>query len=134
MFWRRRARRTPSSRWRFLLSLVAYLASGAFLQLSYQRYFFFLVALANATIWMLRREAQAACLEGGAPARAALDAPRAARRRRQHHAGAISARREDATHVGSRCARRSPWRLRHRAARRAQPGVVPLLAPPRSSP
>jgi hypothetical protein len=42
----------------FLLSLVAYLASGAFLQLAYQRYFFVLVALANATIWVLRREAR----------------------------------------------------------------------------
>jgi O-antigen ligase len=40
-----------------ILALVAYLASGAFLQLSYQRYFFFLVALANAAIWILRREA-----------------------------------------------------------------------------
>jgi putative inorganic carbon (hco3(-)) transporter len=40
-----------------LLSLVAYLASGVFLQLAYHRYFFFLVALANAAIWVLRREA-----------------------------------------------------------------------------
>ena len=43
-----------------VLALVAYLASGAFLQLSYQRYFFFLVALANAAIWTLRREAKRA--------------------------------------------------------------------------
>jgi putative inorganic carbon (hco3(-)) transporter len=41
----------------FALALVAYLASAAFLQLSYQRYFWFLLALANATAWMLRREA-----------------------------------------------------------------------------
>jgi hypothetical protein len=40
----------------FLLALLAYLASAAFLQLSYQRYFWFLLALANATAWMLRRE------------------------------------------------------------------------------
>jgi putative inorganic carbon (HCO3(-)) transporter len=40
-----------------LLALVAYLACGLFLQLAYQRYFWFLLALANATIWMLRREA-----------------------------------------------------------------------------
>jgi hypothetical protein len=36
---------------------VAYLASAAFLQLSYQRYFWFLLALANGTAWLLRREA-----------------------------------------------------------------------------
>jgi putative inorganic carbon (hco3(-)) transporter len=41
----------------FFLALVAYLASAAFLQLSYQRYFWFLLALANATAWILRREA-----------------------------------------------------------------------------
>jgi putative inorganic carbon (HCO3(-)) transporter len=39
------------------LSLVAYLASAAFLQLSYQRYFWMLIALGNAAIWILRREA-----------------------------------------------------------------------------
>jgi putative inorganic carbon (hco3(-)) transporter len=41
----------------FALSLLAYLVSAAFLQLSYQRYFWFLLALANATAWMLRRDA-----------------------------------------------------------------------------
>ena len=41
----------------FSLALVAYLASAVFLQLSYQRYFWFLLALANATAWMLRRDA-----------------------------------------------------------------------------
>jgi O-antigen ligase len=40
-----------------LLAVVAYMSSGVFLQLAYQRYFFFLVALANAGIWVLRREA-----------------------------------------------------------------------------
>jgi hypothetical protein len=44
----------------FFLALLAYLASAAFLQLSYQRYFWFLLALGNATAWMLRREAAAA--------------------------------------------------------------------------
>jgi putative inorganic carbon (hco3(-)) transporter len=39
------------------LSLVAYLASAVFLQLAYQRYFWFLLALGNAAIWILRREA-----------------------------------------------------------------------------
>jgi O-antigen ligase len=41
----------------FIVSIVGYMASGIFLQLSYQRYFFFLLALANATAWILRREA-----------------------------------------------------------------------------
>jgi O-antigen ligase len=40
-----------------LLALIAYMASGAFLQLAYQRYFWFLMALANAAVWLLRREA-----------------------------------------------------------------------------
>jgi O-antigen ligase len=40
-----------------LVALIAYLASGLFLQLAYQRYFWFLVALANAAVWMLGREA-----------------------------------------------------------------------------
>jgi len=39
-----------------LAALVAYLASGIFLQLAYQRYFWFLVALANVAIWLLERE------------------------------------------------------------------------------
>lgn len=41
----------------FFMALLAYMVSAAFLQLSYQRYFWFLLALANATVWMLRREA-----------------------------------------------------------------------------
>ncbi|HEX2105791.1 MAG TPA: O-antigen ligase family protein [Solirubrobacteraceae bacterium] len=41
----------------FALSLVAYLATGIFLQLTFQRYFWFLLALANAAIWVLTREA-----------------------------------------------------------------------------
>jgi putative inorganic carbon (HCO3(-)) transporter len=40
-----------------LAALIAYLASGLFLQLAYKRYFWFLIALANAAIWMLGREA-----------------------------------------------------------------------------
>jgi O-antigen ligase len=40
-----------------LLSLAAYLGSGVFLHLAYERYFWFLVAIANATILVLRREA-----------------------------------------------------------------------------
>jgi putative inorganic carbon (hco3(-)) transporter len=41
----------------FALALLAYLASGMFLQLAFQRYLWMLVALANATIWTLTREA-----------------------------------------------------------------------------
>ena len=39
-----------------LMSLAAYLLSGVFLQLSFQRYFWILIALGNATIWVLRHE------------------------------------------------------------------------------
>ena len=49
----------------FALALLAYLASAAFLQLSYQRYFWFLLALANGTAWMLRRDAARAVRETG---------------------------------------------------------------------
>jgi putative inorganic carbon (HCO3(-)) transporter len=41
-----------------LFGLFAYLACGAFLHLSYQRYFWALLGLASAAIWTLRREAQ----------------------------------------------------------------------------
>lgn len=41
----------------FLFALVAYLTTAAFLHLSYQRYFWVLLGLANAVIWTLRREA-----------------------------------------------------------------------------
>jgi putative inorganic carbon (hco3(-)) transporter len=54
-----------------LLSLVAYMASGLFLQLSFQRYFWILIALANATIWILRHERAPAPEPAGAPARPA---------------------------------------------------------------
>jgi O-antigen ligase len=42
----------------FVLALLAYLTSGVFLQLAFQRYLWFLVALANATLWALSREAR----------------------------------------------------------------------------
>jgi hypothetical protein len=42
----------------FLFALFAYLACGVFLHLSYQRYFWALLALASAAIWTLRREAE----------------------------------------------------------------------------
>ena len=40
----------------FMLALLAYMTSGIFLQLAFQRYLWLLVALANATIWILTRE------------------------------------------------------------------------------
>lgn len=40
-----------------LLSLAAYLGSGVFLHLAYERYFWFLIAIANATVLVLRRAA-----------------------------------------------------------------------------
>jgi putative inorganic carbon (HCO3(-)) transporter len=52
----------------FSMALVGYMAAAIFLQLSYQRYFWFLLALANATAWSLRREA-----ERTLPAPAAMD-------------------------------------------------------------
>jgi putative inorganic carbon (hco3(-)) transporter len=42
----------------FFFALVAYLTTAAFLHLSYQRYFWVMLGLANAVIWTLRREAE----------------------------------------------------------------------------
>ena len=42
--------------WGAGLGLVAYLASAAFLHLSYQRYFWIVLALASSAIWALRRD------------------------------------------------------------------------------
>jgi putative inorganic carbon (HCO3(-)) transporter len=42
----------------FIFALVAYLTTAAFLHLSYQRYFWVLLGLANAVIWSLGREAE----------------------------------------------------------------------------
>jgi putative inorganic carbon (HCO3(-)) transporter len=61
----------------FFLALVAYLASAIFLQLSYQRYFWFVLALANATAWMLRRDAARAVAEPTEPQQALLGPARA---------------------------------------------------------
>jgi O-antigen ligase/polysaccharide polymerase Wzy-like membrane protein len=57
VFWRSRDADLASLSRAFLLAIVAYLATGIFLQLAYERYFWFLLALANATVWMLGREA-----------------------------------------------------------------------------
>jgi putative inorganic carbon (hco3(-)) transporter len=43
----------------FFFALFAYLACGAFLHLSYQRYFWMLLALASSTVWALRRDEEA---------------------------------------------------------------------------
>jgi putative inorganic carbon (hco3(-)) transporter len=56
-FWEARWRYDHSALARALvLALVAYLTSGLFLQLAYQRYFWLLVAVANAAIWAMTRE------------------------------------------------------------------------------
>ena len=60
--WRARQRwlrrRPELSLWAtaFGLSIVGYLVTAIFLHLAYQRYFWLLIALANATIWILARE------------------------------------------------------------------------------
>jgi putative inorganic carbon (HCO3(-)) transporter len=57
-FWDARRRYEGGALARALvLALVAYLTSGLFLQLAYQRYLWLLVALANAAIWAMTREA-----------------------------------------------------------------------------
>lgn len=40
----------------FFFALLGYLTCGAFLQLSYQRYFWVLLALGSSTLWALRRD------------------------------------------------------------------------------
>jgi hypothetical protein len=42
----------------FFFALFAYLACAVFLHLSYQRYFWVLLALASSAIWALRRETE----------------------------------------------------------------------------
>jgi O-antigen ligase len=44
----------------FFLSVVAYLAAGMFLQLSYQRYYWLLLTLANSAIYVYQRETRPA--------------------------------------------------------------------------
>ncbi len=56
VFWRSRDPELALLAQGLLLALVAYLSSGLFLQMAYQRYFWFLLALANAAVWMLRRQ------------------------------------------------------------------------------
>ncbi len=55
----------------FLFALFGYLACGAFLQLSYQRYFWILLALGSSTIWALRRDEEKGILRAPPEAEAA---------------------------------------------------------------
>ncbi|MGH3035468.1 MAG: O-antigen ligase family protein [Gaiellaceae bacterium] len=66
-YWRSRDPMRASLASGFFFALFAYLATGAFLQLSYQRYFWVILALASSVIWTLRQEQRAEALEG-APA------------------------------------------------------------------
>lgn len=58
-YWRRRDPERGILASSFVFALLAYLASSAFLQLSYQRFFWALLALTAATAWVLRPEAEA---------------------------------------------------------------------------
>ena len=53
----------------FGLAIMAYLTTAIFLHLSYQRYFWLLIALANAAIWILSRERSEAEVAAGVPTR-----------------------------------------------------------------
>jgi hypothetical protein len=55
-FWLRRSRRRSDLAVAFSLSLVAYLGTGMFLHLSFERYLWFLVAATSAAIHILRQE------------------------------------------------------------------------------
>jgi O-antigen ligase len=55
-YWLSRRRDHADLAGAFYLALLAYAGSAVFLHLSYMRYFFTLLALANAVIWILQRE------------------------------------------------------------------------------
>ncbi len=57
-YWLPRRRDLADLAGAFSLALIAYAATAVFLHLSYMRYFFTLLALANAVIWMLAQERQ----------------------------------------------------------------------------
>jgi len=70
-FWRRHRRYDLEAYAQGLvLALTGYLLTGVFLQLNYERYFWLLVALANAAIWILRRVPVSAAPAAAAPAAA----------------------------------------------------------------
>jgi putative inorganic carbon (HCO3(-)) transporter len=66
-YWRERDRERSLLASSFFFALLAYLATAFFLHLSYQRYFWLLLALASSTIWVLERERS----QEAAPARPA---------------------------------------------------------------
>ena len=55
-YWLPRRRDHADLAGAYSLALLAYAASAVFLHLSYMRYFFILLALANGVIWILQRE------------------------------------------------------------------------------
>jgi hypothetical protein len=57
-YWRSREPERAIIASSLLFGLVAYLSTAVFLQLSYQRYFWAVLALASAAIWVLRRDQQ----------------------------------------------------------------------------
>jgi len=56
--WRRRDPERALLASSFFFAIFAYLACAVFLHLSYQRYFWVLLALASSVIWALRQEAE----------------------------------------------------------------------------
>jgi putative inorganic carbon (hco3(-)) transporter len=73
--WRCRSywltRRAEYANWAtaFLVSVLGYMMSATFLHLSYARYFWLLIALANVAVWILDRERPAESPENASPAR-----------------------------------------------------------------
>jgi putative inorganic carbon (hco3(-)) transporter len=65
-YWRERDTERSILASSFFFALIAYLATAVFLHLSYQRYFWLLLALASSTIWALERERRS---EATAPGR-----------------------------------------------------------------
>ncbi|MGH3018555.1 MAG: hypothetical protein ACRDNR_00135, partial [Gaiellaceae bacterium] len=55
-YWRRLDPERSMIASSIFFGLVAYLASAAFLHLSYQRYFWIVLALASSAVWALRRD------------------------------------------------------------------------------
>lgn len=57
-YWRGRRPEYELLALSFFFSLLAYMGTALFLHLSYQRYFWVLIALSSSVIWALRREAR----------------------------------------------------------------------------
>jgi putative inorganic carbon (HCO3(-)) transporter len=57
-YWRGRRPEYELLALSFFFSLLAYMGTALFLHLSYQRYFWILIALSSSVIWALRREAR----------------------------------------------------------------------------